>query len=215
MRSFVRRQGRTTRAQARAMAELWPRFGIAYAPEFLDLDEIFGRRAPRTLEIGFGNGDALVARAAARPGEDFIGAEVHEPGVGHCLLALERHGLGNVRLVAHDALEVLGRQVAPGSLAAVHLFFPDPWPKKRHHKRRIVQPAFLALVASRLAPGGVFRVATDWPPYAEHIEEVVTASGLFGPGHPPGDDDPRARTRFEARGDRLGHPIWERLYPVR
>jgi tRNA (guanine-N7-)-methyltransferase len=209
IRSFVRRAGRLTVAQERALAELWPRYGLDYTPHPLDLDTIFGRRAPRIVEIGFGNGEALATMAAAAPDEDFIGIEVHEPGVGHCLLRIEALGLGNVRLVCHDAIEVLQHQLPPGSLAAVHLFFPDPWPKKRHHKRRIVQPDFVALVADRLEAGGILHVATDWPEYAEHMAAVVAASGRFGPADPASG---RPRTRFQARGERLGHPIWDARY---
>jgi tRNA (guanine-N7-)-methyltransferase len=205
----VRRAGRLTVAQERALAELWPRYGLDFTPQPLDLDQVFGRRAPRIVEIGFGNGEALATMAAASPDEDFIGIEVHEPGVGHCLLRIEALELANVRLVRHDAIEVLQRQLAPGSLAGVHLFFPDPWPKKRHHKRRIVQPDFVALVADRLAAGGILHVATDWPEYADHIAAVVAASGRFSPADPASG---RPRTRFQARGERLGHPIWDARY---
>ncbi len=142
----------------------------------LDLDAVFGRHAPRVLEIGFGNGDTLVELATASPETDFIGAEVHPPGIGHCLLAVEARGLANVRVVAHDAVEVLEHMVPPAALDEVLLYFPDPWPKKRHHKRRIVQPAFAALVASRLKPGGRFKLATDWEPYAAWMLEVLAAS---------------------------------------
>jgi tRNA (guanine-N7-)-methyltransferase len=211
VRSFVRRAGRLTPAQARALADHWPRFGVDFAPVPVDFAELFGREAPRVLEIGFGNGDALAAMAAAAPGTDFLGVEVHPPGVGHCLLRLAALGLTNVRVSRHDALEVLGQQVPPASLAGVNLFFPDPWPKKRHHKRRIVQPAFVALVADRLRPGGVFHVATDWPDYAEHIAAVVAASGRFDAGA-GGPGPARPRTRFEARGERLGLPVWEAHY---
>jgi tRNA (guanine-N7-)-methyltransferase len=209
VRSFVRRAGRLTRAQERALAELWPRYGVDYRPDPLDLDALFGRQAPRVLEIGFGNGEALATMAAAAADEDFLGVEVHEPGVGHCLLRLEALGLGNVRLLCHDAIEVLQHQLPPGSLAAVHLFFPDPWPKKRHHKRRIVQPAFVALVAARLQPGGILHVATDWPGYAEQIAGIVAASGRFSLADPASQ---RPRTRFQARGERLGLPVWEARY---
>lgn len=209
IRSFVRRAGRLTVAQERALSELWPRYGLDFAPQPLDLDRVFGRRAPRIVEIGFGNGEALATMAAAAPDEDFIGIEVHEPGVGHCLLRIEALGLGNVRVVCHDAIDVLQRQLPAGSLAAVHLFFPDPWPKKRHHKRRIVQPDFVALVADRLEAGGILHVATDWPEYAEHIAAVVAASGRFSLADPASG---RPRTRFQARGERLGHPIWDARY---
>jgi tRNA (guanine-N7-)-methyltransferase len=209
VRSFVRRSGRITAAQQRALTELWPRWGIGFSPEMLDLDRAFGRHAPRVLEIGFGDGELLVMMAGQHPEQDFLGVEVHEPGIGHCLLLIERLGLANVRLIRHDAVEVLQEQLPAGSLAGVNLFFPDPWPKKRHHKRRLVQPAFIRLLASRLAPAGLFHVATDWAPYAAHIDEVMAAEPAFEvvpatPGRP--------RTRFERRGERLGHDVAERLY---
>lgn len=210
IRSFVRRAGRLTPAQKRALEELWPRYGIDFSPAPLDLDEVFGRRAPRTLEIGFGNGELLAKVAAANPDNDFLGIEVHEPGVGHCLLELERRGLGNVRLICHDAIEVLQHQVPDAALSQVNLYFPDPWPKKRHHKRRIVQPSFLDLLAGKIVRGGLFHVATDWMNYAEHIEVTADACQLFEPlaAHHVG----RPETKFELRGKRLGHDIWERVY---
>ncbi len=204
VRSFVRRAGRMTHAQARAMATLWPRWGIEASTAPLDLAAVFGRTAPVTLEIGFGNGAALLDMAASRPAENFLGVEVHEPGVGHCLLGIDRAGLDNVRLLCQDALEVLEWRLGAGTLHRVNLYFPDPWPKKRHHKRRIVQPAFLALLASRLAPGGLFHVATDWAPYAGHVRAVMAAHPAFVPCAVPAA---RGRTRFEARGERLGHGI--------
>ena len=218
IRSFVRRAGRQTRAQDRALSELWPRFGVELPEEgaaaTLDLATVFGRSAPCVLEIGFGNGDALISMAGAAPDRNFLGVEVHAPGVGHCLLAIERVGLTNVRLLMQDAGEILLEQLVDRSLSGVHLFFPDPWHKKRHHKRRLVQPGFVALLAARIAPGGYFHVATDWPDYAAHIREVLAGSRDFqsvecAPGGPLGG---RPRTRFEARGERLGHPIWEAVY---
>ncbi|HKY00788.1 MAG TPA: tRNA (guanosine(46)-N7)-methyltransferase TrmB [Steroidobacteraceae bacterium] len=212
IRSFVLRAGRITAAQKRALEELLPRYGIPFAPGPLDFDRIFGRPAPRVLEIGFGNGDTLVELAAAAPDMDFIGVEVHPPGVGHCLLEIESRGLRNVRVIVHDAVEVMAQQVAPPSLDEVLLYFPDPWPKKRHHKRRIVQPAFAALVADRLKPGGVFRLATDWEPYAAWMLEVLGASPELenvatdgGCVERPG----RIATRFENRGRRLGHAVFD------
>ncbi|MCC7257013.1 MAG: tRNA (guanosine(46)-N7)-methyltransferase TrmB [Gammaproteobacteria bacterium] len=210
VRSFVLRAGRTTAGQQRALAELWPRWGLAFEPRPLDLDAVFGRRAARVLEIGFGDGELLCEMARAEPDSDFLGAEVHEPGVGHCLLLVERLGLTNVRLVRHDAVEVLREQIPAGALDAVNLFFPDPWPKKRHHKRRIVQPGFMRLVASRLKPGGRFHVATDWAAYAEHIAAVVAAEPAFE--QPPVVPAARPRTRFERRGERLGHDVYERVW---
>jgi tRNA (guanine-N7-)-methyltransferase len=212
IRSYVLRAGRMTAAQKRALETLMPRYGIPFSPAPLDLDGVFGRRAPRVLEIGFGSGDTLVELAAASPGTDFIGVEVHPPGVGHCLLAIESRGLANVRVIAHDAVEVLAGQVPGSSLDEVLLYFPDPWPKKRHHKRRIVQPAFAALVASRLKPGGRFRLATDWEPYAAWMLEVLDASPDLRNAAPGGgcvDRPDRGATRFENRGRRLGHAVFD------
>ena len=217
IRSFVLRAGRITPAQKRALEELMPRYGLAFAGAPVDLDAAFGRRAARTLEIGFGNGDTLIELAARAPGRDFIGAEVHAPGVGHCLLAADAAGLSNLRVVMHDAVELLRDGIAPGSLDEVLLLFPDPWPKKRHHKRRIVQPAFVSLVASRLKPGGRFRLATDWEPYATWMMEVIGASPGFRNLAEDGGcvrRPERGATRFELRGRRLGHRVfdfeWER-----
>lgn len=210
IRSFVRRAGRMTRAQARALEELWPRFGIAWEPAPLDLDALFGRSAPRVLEIGFGTGAALVQQALDHPERDLLGIEVHEPGVGHCLLEIERLGLTNIRLACHDAIELLRGRLPAGSLHGVQLFFPDPWHKKRHHKRRIVQPEFVALVARVLEPGGYLHIATDWPDYAGHIQAVLAAQQALVPD--PDRQPERARTRFEARGERLGHPIWDGIW---
>lgn len=209
IRSFVRRAGRMTRAQERALEELWPRFGLECTAGLLDFDACFGRSAPTVLEVGFGNGDSLVELAGRHPDRNFIGVEVHEPGVGHCLLGIEAAGLSNLRLIRQDAVEVLQLHVGDGSLAGLNLFFPDPWPKKRHHKRRIVQPPFVALVARKLKRGGQFQVATDWPEYAEHIATTVADCPHLTPVDVPVD---RGRTRFEARGQRLGHPIWERVW---
>lgn len=216
IRSYVRRAGRQTRAQERALRELWPRYGLPAAhgtsDRTLDLAAAFGRPAPTVLEIGFGNGDALVAMAAAHPERNFLGAEVHAPGVGHCLLAIERLGLDNVRLLMQDAVEVLRERLAEDSLAGVHLYFPDPWHKKRHRKRRLVQPEFVGLLASRLARGAYVHVATDWPDYAAHIESVFAADNRFKRAEEELAMTNRPRTRFEARGERLGHPIWEAVY---
>jgi tRNA (guanine-N7-)-methyltransferase len=212
IRSYVLRTGRITEAQKRALAELLPRYGVAFAPATVDLDALFGRRAPRVLEIGFGNGDTLVELAAASPGTDFIGVEVHPPGIGHCLLAIESRGLGNVRVIAHDAVEVLEHMIPLAALDEVLLYFPDPWPKKRHHKRRIVQPAFAALVASRLKAGGLFKLATDWEPYAAWMLEVLNASPELSNVATDGgcvDRPERSATRFERRGRRLGHRVFD------
>ncbi len=218
IRSYVLRAGRITPAQKRALEELMPRYGIPYAEAPLDLDRVFGRTAPRVFEIGFGNGDTLVELAAREPGRDFIGAEVHPPGVGHCLLEVESRGLTNVRVIAHDAVEVLAHQFAPASLDEVLLYFPDPWPKKRHHKRRILQPAFAALVTDRLKPGGRFRLATDWEPYAAWMLEVLDASPALANTAPGGgcvERPERGATRFERRGRRLGHQVFDLEYVKR
>ncbi len=212
IRSFVARAGRMTVAQDRAWRDLWPRYGLEGADETLDLDAVFGRTAARTLEIGFGNGESLVALAQAHPDEDFLGIEVHRPGVGHLMLRAESLELGNIRVVCRDAVETLSQQLPDASLAAVLLYFPDPWPKKRHHKRRIVQPAFVAQVARKLEPGGRFRLATDWQHYAEQMLEVVGGCAMleneFHGGYAPRPDS-RPLTRFETRGQRLGHEVWD------
>jgi tRNA (guanine-N7-)-methyltransferase len=212
VRSYVLRGGRITRAQRRALEELMPRFAIPYSPAPLDLDRAFGRNAPRVLEIGFGNGDTLVALAAASPERDFIGVEVHAPGIGHCLLAAEAAGLSNLRVIAHDAVEVLANQVAPEALDELLLYFPDPWPKKRHHKRRLVRPSFAALAASRLRRGGRLCLATDWEPYAAWMLEVLNAEpGLANAARDGGyaENPGRGATRFERRGRRLGHRVFD------
>jgi tRNA (guanine-N7-)-methyltransferase len=203
-----------TDGQQRALAELLPPRELRHAPEPADLRALFGRAAPVVVEIGFGAGEALAARAAAHPEEDHLGIEVHRPGVGRLLLELDKLGLANVRLSTHDAVEVLRDQLAPGSLDRVLLLFPDPWPKKRHHKRRIVQPAFAALVASRLKDGGRFHLATDWAPYAEHMREVLDACPGLVNAHPGWAPRPAERplTRFERRGERLGHQVFDLEY---
>jgi tRNA (guanine-N7-)-methyltransferase len=216
IRSYVLRGGRITRAQRRALDELMPQWGLPFTPHPLDLDAVFGRYRPRVLEIGFGDGATLAELARMRPDTDFIGVEVHPPGIGHCLLAIEAGGLNNVRVIAHDAVEVLDKQLTPDSLDEVLLYFPDPWPKKRHHKRRIVQPAFAALVADRLKPGGTFHLATDWEPYAQQMLEVLNAEPRLANAAAGGRwiEDPAARgaTRFEQRGRRLGHDVFNLEY---
>ncbi len=211
VRSFVRRSGRLTTSQEKALSELWPYYGIEFEDTLLDLDTVFGRRAPRVLEIGFGNGDTLVQQASESPDRDFIGIEVHEPGVGHCLLKARDAGVDNLKLIMHDAIEVLGGQIPEGSLERVNLYFPDPWPKKRHHKRRIVSPAFLGLVAGRLQPRGALHIATDWADYAEHIDEALEASEWFRCAERREHDGnrplARPRTKFERRGLKKGHRI--------
>jgi tRNA (guanine-N7-)-methyltransferase len=212
IRSFVVRAGRMTVGQSRAFDEHWPRAGLEFAATPLDLDAVFGRRAPRTLEIGFGNGEHLAALAAAHPERDYLGIEVHRPGVGHLLMLTT--GLTNVRVSQHDAVEVLREQIAPGALDEVLVLFPDPWHKKRHHKRRLIQPPFVELLASRIAPGGVLRLATDWEEYAAQMLEVLRGAGSLFANESPTDDwmprpDERAPTRFERRGARLGHGVWD------
>jgi tRNA (guanine-N7-)-methyltransferase len=213
VRSYVRRGGRITDAQARAVVELWPRYGIDFTPAVLDLDAVFGRRAERVLEIGFGNGDVLLALAAGQPHRDFLGIEVHDPGVGRVLAQAVRAGLTNLRVMRHDAVEVLEQQIPHESLDEVLIFFPDPWPKKRHHKRRLLQPAFVETLAARLRPGGVLRVATDWEPYAQQILEVLGACARLENCAPDSGFAPRPPlrplTRFERRGERLGHSVWD------
>jgi tRNA (guanine-N7-)-methyltransferase len=219
VRSFVRRPGRATAAQKRALTSLLPRFGVDERRGPLDLGALFGRAAPRVLDIGFGDGEALVTSAANHPGVDYFGVEVHEPGVGHLLLLLERAALTNVRVVVRDAAEVVAEQLQDGCVEAVNLFFPDPWPKKRHHKRRLVQAPFLAEIARVLAPNGLLHVATDWPDYARHTREAVAASSAFAAAEPAAfEADPlafRPPTKFERRGLRLGHPIADLYYVKR
>jgi tRNA (guanine-N7-)-methyltransferase len=213
IRSFVLRGGRMTAAQQRACAELWPRFGLAYEPTALDIAAIFGRRAPLALEIGFGNGEHLAARAAAEPDHDFLGVEVHAPGVGHVLLAAAQLELRNLRVIRHDAVDVIRDQLSPGTLSEIQILFPDPWPKKRHHKRRLVQLPFAELLASRLIPGGLLHLATDWEPYAEHMLAVLQCcTGLrntAGAGAYATQSPTRVATRFERRGTGLGHTVRE------
>jgi len=215
IRSYVLRAGRITRAQRRALDELLPRFGLPFTPAPLDLDAAFGRRAPRVLEIGFGNGATLVELAAASPGTDYLGVEVHPPGIGHCLLGIEARALTNVRVIAHDAVEVLGSQIPAESLDEVLIYFPDPWPKKRHRKRRLVQPAFAGVLAGRLKPGAMLRLATDWQPYAEWMLEVLGAEPRLANSATDGrwtEHGERRPTRFETRGTRLGHSIFDLTY---
>ena len=207
VRSFVRRAGRMTVGQQRAMGALWPLYGIEAGSGQLDLEQHFGQAAPVNIEIGFGNGENLVAAACRSPEQNFLGIEVHEPGIGHCLLRIEEFGLSNVRLLREDAVHILRDCIATASISRTNLYFPDPWPKKRHHKRRLVQPSFVSDIARILLPGGIFHVATDWPAYAEHIEVTVSASLLFDAiAKPPTD---RIATRFDKRGERLGHRNWE------
>ncbi|HET7842556.1 MAG TPA: tRNA (guanosine(46)-N7)-methyltransferase TrmB [Xanthomonadales bacterium] len=223
IRSYTLRQGRFTDAQQRAFDEHWARYGLEYrgwlgesAEQPRNFDEVFGRIAPLILEIGFGNGEQLRHAAQSEPGANHIGIEVHGPGVGRLLNGLDADGATNVRVYRHDAVDVLTNEVADASLAQVRLYFPDPWPKKRHHKRRIVQPAFAALVARKLAPGGLFHLATDWENYKDHMLEVLEASPFFRNAEGPRGVAPcppwRRDTHFERRGTKLGHGTWDLVY---
>jgi len=214
VRSYVMRGGRLGPGQERALATLGPRFVLPFQSQLLDLPATFGRQAPCVLEIGFGMGDATAQIAAARPDTDFIGVEVHEAGVGALLKRIGEQDLSNLRILRHDAVEVVQQMIAPASLAAVHVFFPDPWHKKRHHKRRLIQPPLVALLASRLAPGGVLHCATDWEPYAEQMLEVLGAAPALvntAAGYAPRPDY-RPLTKFEARGLRLGHGVRDLVF---
>ena len=217
VRSYVLRGGRLGSGQRRALDELGPRFMLPFASAALDQTAVFGRRAPLILEIGFGMGDATAQVAAAAPEKDFIGVEVHEAGVGALLRRIGEGSLANLRIVRHDAVEVLREMVAPASLAGVHLWFPDPWHKTRHHKRRLVQPRFAELVASRLAAEGYFHAATDWQPYAEQMLEVLSATaGLVNTARGFADRPAwRPETKFESRGRRLGHGVWDLVFRAR
>ncbi|MFI4939243.1 MAG: tRNA (guanosine(46)-N7)-methyltransferase TrmB [Burkholderiales bacterium] len=214
IRSFVTRAGRLSIAQARAIDTLGPQFCLPYAKSILNVDQAFGRRAPVILEIGFGMGDSTAKIAAGMPEKDFLGVEVHTPGVGSLLKLIGEQGLTNVRLIQHDAVEVLTHMIAPASLAGVHIFFPDPWHKARHNKRRLIQAPLVGLLASRLAPGGYLHCATDWQEYAEQMLEVLGAEPALRntaeayaprPGYRP-------VTKFENRGLRLGHGVWDLVF---
>jgi len=215
IRSFVLRQGRLTAAQQRAIETAMPRFGVAYAPQMLALDALFGRKeSPKVLEIGFGMGDSTAAIAAANPDIDYLGIEVHGPGVGNLLRLIEASGLKNLRLIQHDAVEVLNNMIADGSLDGVHIFFPDPWHKKRHHKRRLIQGPFVNMLCSKLKAGAYLHVATDWQEYAEWVLEVLNAEPLLQ--NPAADYAPRPAyrplTKFEKRGINLGHGVWDLIF---
>lgn len=216
IRSFIRRQGRLTQGQTKALETLWPRYGIE-PEENLNAEQRFGKKGPLVLEIGFGNGDSLAEMAAHYPETSFVGIDVHRPGVGHLLMRLEEQGLHNVRVYATDAVEVLKHRIEDESLDRLQLFFPDPWPKKRHHKRRIVQPDFMRWVIKKLKPQGVFHAATDWEDYAHGMAEVLNAlaplrsMAVDGSPFSPRPDY-RPETKFERRGHRLGHRVFDLLY---
>jgi tRNA (guanine-N7-)-methyltransferase len=214
IRSYVLRQGRVSNAQRRAYDSLLQTYGVAYRPQPLDLRQVFGRSAPCILEIGFGMGETTAEIAAAHPENDYLALEVHTPGVGSLLKQIAERGLSNVRIVQHDAVEVLEHMVPPETLAGVHIFFPDPWPKKRHHKRRLIQGEFVHLVATRLRPGACVHAATDWQEYAAQILEVLSAESMLE--NTTADYAPRPEyrppTKFEQRGLRLGHGVWDIIF---
>ncbi|HXS73535.1 MAG TPA: tRNA (guanosine(46)-N7)-methyltransferase TrmB [Rhodanobacteraceae bacterium] len=216
IRSFVLRQGRITPAQQRAFELHWQRYGLDFNGEPRDLDALFGRPAPHVLEIGFGNGEALAWASEHDPDRDYLGIEVHGPGVGRLMNALAARDARNVRVWKSDAVEVLGREITPDSLDEVRIWFPDPWHKKRHHKRRLIQPTFVQLLASRVKLGGLLHLATDWADYAEHMREVLETAPAWrntqGDGGYAQRPPWRIETRFEQRGVRLGHGVWDLLY---
>jgi tRNA (guanine-N7-)-methyltransferase len=214
IRSFVLRQGRMSVAQGRAHETLMPRFGIPYREEKLDLDQTFGRNAPKILEIGFGMGDSTAQIALDRPENDYLCIEVHTPGVGSLLKKIEELGLTNIRIIQHDAVEVLKHMLGHDTLDGMHIFFPDPWPKKRHHKRRLIQPEFVALLCEHLKPGGYLHAATDWDEYAAHIlatlcaeKRLINTATDYAPR-----PEYRPLTKFEQRGIRLGHGVWDIVF---
>ena len=217
IRSFVRREGRLTAGQQRALEEGWPRWGLDYRDTPLDFTEVFGNSRPVWLEVGFGNGETLIDLATRHRDGNYVGIEVHAPGVGHLLRRVDELGLDNVRALRHDAVEVIDHMIPDHSLAGVFLFFPDPWHKKRHHKRRLVQDRFAASVARILRPGGLFHAATDWEDYAQHMMATFErAAGQFentaGSGRFAGRPEWRPQTKFEQRGRRLGHGVWDLIF---
>jgi len=215
IKSFIRRQGRLTAGQQLALDNQWHVYGLDPNIDY-DFAEVFGRNAPRCIEIGFGNGESLAKMAAANPEIDYIGIEVHRPGVGHLLMLLAEKNLTNVRIYCHDAIEILEKRVPDDSLSGVHLFFPDPWPKKKHHKRRIVQPGFTELLSRKLKTGGYFHAASDWQHYAEHMLAVLSEQKRLANASPGADycprPDYRPLTKFEQRGIKLGHGVWDLIF---
>jgi tRNA (guanine-N7-)-methyltransferase len=214
IRSFVLRQGRVSNAQRRAYDTLLPQFGIPYAAQPIDLDRIFGRNAPTVLEIGFGMGETTATIAAQHPRNNYLGIEVHTPGVGSLLKRVAELNLANLRIIQHDAVEVLRDMIAPATFDAVHIFFPDPWPKKRHHKRRLLQPEFIGLLVERMKAGAYLHVATDWQEYAEQILDVFRREPQLvntAEGYAPRPDY-RPQTKFETRGLKLGHGVWDVIF---
>lgn len=216
IRSFVLRKGRLTTAQQHALDELWPHYGIEGGETMLDFEDHFERSADVIVEIGFGNGDSTWQMAEHEPEKNFIGIEVHEPGVGHLLMALEENHIDNVRIACEDAVPFLQNRVPAASIAGVRIYFADPWPKKRHHKRRIIQPEFVGELARCMTKDGILHLATDWQPYADHILEVMQASPNFVNLSPSQDycerPDWRPQTKYETRGERLGHEVRDLLY---
>jgi len=216
IRSFVLRGGRLTAAQQNALNELWPHYGIEHHGTLLDFNDYFDRRADLIVEIGFGNGESTWRMAQQEPDINFIGVEVHRPGVGHLLMALDANGIDNVRIACEDAVPFFQQRIPADSLAGIRIYFPDPWPKKRHHKRRIIQPEFVSQLARSMAKGGILHLATDWQPYAEHMLEVMQSSSEFGNLSPTGDYSERPkwrpRTKYEQRGERLGHKVRDMLF---
>ncbi|MFY8272990.1 tRNA (guanosine(46)-N7)-methyltransferase TrmB [Pseudoalteromonas sp. SSDWG2] len=216
VRSFVKREGRLTKGQAASLEKCWPVMGLEHQNGMLDFTQVFGNDNDVVLEIGFGMGKSLVEMAKNDPNTNFIGIEVHRPGVGACLMDADEQGISNLRVFEHDAVEVLADCIGDGSLAKVQLFFPDPWHKKRHHKRRIVQPEFVESLRTKLKIGGVFHMATDWENYAEHMLEVMQSAQNFANLSTTNDyvprPDSRPLTKFEQRGHRLGHGVWDLMF---
>jgi len=215
IRSFILRQGRLTPGQQLALDNYWDKYCLDPKADY-DFAAVFGRNAPLFVEIGFGNGESLSSMAAANPDKDYIGIEVHRPGVGHLLLLLNQQSLTNVRIYCHDAIEIMEHKIADNSLSGVHLFFPDPWPKKKHHKRRIVRPDFIDLLIRKLKPEGYFHAATDWENYAEAMLAVLSESSALRNASPSNDycqcPEYRPLTKFEQRGIRLGHGVWDLIF---
>ncbi len=218
IRSYTLRQGRLTEAQRKALDTLWPIYGLEADRPF-DAQSVFGREAPLIVEIGFGNGESLAQTASANPDRDFLGIEVHRPGIGHLLLRLKEGEISNVRVYCADAVEILSTNIPDHGLAGINLFFPDPWPKQRHHKRRLVNPEFIRLAARKLTQGGIFHAATDWEDYAQQMLDVLLncaemrntrTENSFSSR--PAD---RPRTKFESRGERLGHGVWDLIFARR
>ncbi len=214
IRSFVRREGRLTEGQQAAIRDGWPRWGVDFVPTQVDWDQVFGRQAPRFLEIGFGMGAATAEIARAHPQQDYLGIEVHRPGVGNLLKLIEQDGLTNLRLMTHDAVDVVEQMIAAESLDGILIFFPDPWHKARHHKRRLIQPEFVRKLVTRLKPGGTIHCATDWENYAEQMLEVLSAEPALentAGGYAPRPAY-RPLTKFENRGLKLGHGVWDLVF---